>query len=200
MTFLEAGGPLPTLNSREKNMKLYLYLTLALSLLPLTPTRAQPAGADTLAITQAWSRATPGGAHVASGYMTITSQSPVADRLLGGSSDAAAKVEVHEMMTKDGVMTMREVADGLPIPPGATVKLAPGGFHLMLVDVKKPLKQGDKVTVTLNFEKAGKKEVSLNVLGVGAKGPDKGPDHPSAASGGSMDHDKMQMDHSKMKM
>ena len=100
------------------------------------------------------------------------------------------------MTTKDGVMTMREIEGGLPIASSATVKLAPGGFHLMLVDIKKPLKQGDTVTVTLNFEKAGKKAVKLSVLGVGAKGPDD----LSAATGTSMDHEKMQMDHSKMKM
>ncbi len=128
--------------------------------------------------------------------MTIKNNGPAADRLIGGSTDAAAKVEVHEMATKDGVMTMREIEGGLPIAPGATVKLAPGGFHLMLVDVKKPLKQGDTVAVTLNFEKAGKKEVKLSVLGVGAKGPDDS----SAARGTSMDHGKMQMDHGKMKM
>jgi copper(I)-binding protein len=185
-----------TLMTARTTMKLYLYLTLAMVLLPLAPTQAQQAGADALAISQAWSRATPGGAKVASGYLTITNSGPTADRLIGGSSDVAAKVEVHEMATRDGVMTMREVSDGLPISPGETVKLAPGGFHLMLVNVKKPLKQGDVVTVTLNFEKAGKKDVSFNVLGVGAKGPDDA----AASSGGSMDHDKMQMDHSKMKM
>jgi copper(I)-binding protein len=181
-------------------MKLSLYLTLMLLLLPMTPAPAQQANPDSIAVTQAWSRATPGGAQVASGYMTIKNNGPAADRLLGGSTDAAAKVEVHEMATKDGVMTMREIKDGVPVAPGATVTLAPGGFHLMLVNVKKPLKQGDVVTVTLNFEKAGKKEVNFNVLGVGAKGPDKGPDDSSAASNGSMDHDKMQMDHSKTKM
>ena len=177
-------------------MKLNLYLVLALLLFPQTPTQAQQAAANSLAISQAWSRATPGGARVASGYLTITNNGPAADRLIDGSSDAAAKVEMHEMATKDGVMTMREVKDGLPVAPGATVKLAPGGFHLMLVNVKKPLKQGDVVTVTLNFEKAGQKQVSFNVLGVGAKGPDDS----STTSSGSMDHDKMQMDHSKMKM
>jgi periplasmic copper chaperone A len=178
-------------------MKLNLSLSLALlltSILQLPPTQAQQADADMLAISQAWSRATPGGAKVASGYLTIKNNGPAADRLIGGSTDAAAKVEVHEMTTKDGVMTMREIDHGLPIAPGATVKLAPGGFHLMLVDVKKPLKQGDTVTVTLNFEKAGKKEVRLSVLGVGAKGSDDS----SAAPGTSMDHDKM--NHSKMKM
>jgi periplasmic copper chaperone A len=184
----------------RKMMNLKLYLTLASLLLPMTPASAQQANADGIAITQAWSRATPGGAQVASGYMTIKNNGPAADRLLGGSTDVAAKVEVHEMATKDGVMTMREIEDGVPVAPGATVTLAPGGFHLMLVNVKKPLKQGDVVTVTLNFEKAGKKEVDFNVLGVGAKGPDKGPDDSSAAASGAMGHDKMQMDHGKTKM
>ena len=180
-------------------MKFPVYLSLAMSLMlvfQLVPVRAQQPGADTITISQAWSRATPGGAKVASGYMTIKNDGSTADRLIGGGSDAAAKVEVHEMATKNGVMTMREVEGGLPIAPGGTVKLAPGGFHLMLVDVKKPLKQGDKIAVTLEFEKAGKKEVTLDVLGVGAKGPD----NSSAASDGSMDHGKMQMDHGKMKM
>jgi periplasmic copper chaperone A len=184
----------------RKMMNLKLYLTLASLLLPMTPASAQQANADGIAITQAWSRATPGGAQVASGYMTIKNNGPAADRLLGGSTDVAAKVEVHEMATKDGVVTMREIEDGVPVAPGATVTLAPGGFHLMLVNVKKPLKQGDVVTVTLNFEKAGKKEVDFNVLGVGAKGPDKGPDDSSAAASGAMGHDKMQMDHGKTKM
>jgi len=176
-------------------MKLGLSLSLMLLVLPLAPALAQQSS-DSIAVSQSWSRATPGGAKVAGGYLTIKNNGPAADRLLGGSTDAAAKVEVHEMATKDGVMTMREVKDGLPVAPGATVKLAPGGFHLMLVNVKKPLKQGDVVTVTLNFEKAGQKQVSFNVLGVGAKGPDDS----SATSSDSMDHDKMQMDHRKMKM
>jgi len=177
-------------------MKVNLYLCLAFFLLQLAPTHAQQADADTLAISQPWSRATPAGAKVASGYMTIKNNGSAADRLIGGSTDAAARVEVHEMSTKDGVMTMREVKDGLPVAPGATVKLAPGGFHLMLVDIAKPVKQGDTVTVTLTFEKAGKKEVALRVLGVGARGPDDS----SPATESSRDHDKMPMDHGKMKM
>jgi len=154
--------------------------------------------AGDLAITQAWSRATPSGAKVASGYLTIENKGTAPDRLLGGTSDAAAKVEVHEMATKDGVMTMRPVEGGLPIAPGGTVKLAPNGYHLMLADITRPLKQGDKVTVTLDFEKAGKTSVTFTVLGIGAKGPETS----SAAPAGGMDHDHgdMPMDHSKMKM
>ena len=145
-----------------------------------------------LVVTQAWSRATPAGAKVASGYLTIENKGTAPDRLLGGSSDAAAKVDVHEMATKDGVMTMRALEDGLAIAPGTTVKLTPGGYHLMLSDMKKPLKQGDTVTVTLTFEKAGKKDVTFSVLAIGAKGPD--------GSDSATDHGGMPMDHSKMKM
>jgi copper(I)-binding protein len=68
-------------------------------------------------------------------------------------------------------MTMRPLDKGLSIEPGKTVKLAPGGLHLMLMDLKNPLKQGDKVPLTLDFEKAGKVVVSLDVQGVGAQAP-----------------------------
>ena len=69
------------------------------------------------------------------------------------------------MAMKNGVMTMRPLDNGLTIDPGKTVKLAPGGYHLMMFDLKSPLKQGDKVPVTLEFEKAGKVKVSLAVRG-----------------------------------
>ena len=93
-----------------------------------------------------------------------------------------------------GVMKMRPVEKGLTIDPGKTVKLAPGGYHLMMMDLKSQLKQGDKVPVTLEFEKAGKVTVSLDVAGVGAQGP-----AGAGASGGKMEMNKMQ-DHSGMKM
>jgi hypothetical protein len=91
-------------------------------------------------------------------------------------------------------MTMRPLDKGLPIEPGKTVKLAPGGYHLMMFDLKGPLKQGDKVPVTLEFEKAGKVTLSLEVQGVGAQAP-AGGDH----SGGHMEM-KKPSDHSGMKM
>jgi len=69
------------------------------------------------------------------------------------------------MATTNGVMTMRPLDKGLSIEPGKTVKLAPGGYHLMLLDLKSPLKQGDKVPVTLEFERAGKVKLSLGVAG-----------------------------------
>ena len=84
-----------------------------------------------------------------------------------------------------GIAPRQPWRNELPIEPGKTVKLAPGGYHLMMFDLKSPLKQGDKVPVTLEFEKAGKVKVSLDVQGVGSQGP-------GAASGG-MDMD-MKMD------
>jgi copper(I)-binding protein len=135
------------------------------------PAQAGDAKAGDLVITGAWSRATPNGAKIAGGYLTIENKGTAADRLIGGSGEIVGKVEVHEMATNNGVMTMRPLDKGLAIEPGKTVKLAPGGYHLMLMDLKGPFKQGDKVPVTLEFEKAGKVTLSLDVQGVGAQAP-----------------------------
>ncbi|WP_213772526.1 copper chaperone PCu(A)C [Bradyrhizobium sp. dw_78] len=141
------------------------------------PVRAEEVKAGDLVISQAWSRATPNGAKIGSGYLTIENKGATADRLVGVSADIAGKVEVHEMAMNNGVMTMRPLDNGLTIDPGKTVKLSPGGNHLMMFDLKTPLKQGDTLPVTLQFEKAGKVKVSLDVQGIGAQAP-------GAASGG----------------
>ena len=159
-----------------------------------TPALAQEVKAGDLVITQAWSRATPGGAKIGSGYLTIENTGSAPDRLIGGSGDVADKVEVHEMTMNNGVMKMRLLDKGLTIEPGKTVKLAPGGYHLMLLDLKRPLKQGDKLPLTLEFEKAGNVKLSFDVQGVGAQGP-----AGAGQSGGQMDMKKMP-DHSGMKM
>jgi periplasmic copper chaperone A len=143
------------------------------------PARAEEVKAGDLVISQAWSRATPGAAKVAGGYLTIENKGSTPDRLIGGSADVADKVQVHEMTMNNGVMTMRPVDQGLTIEAGKTVKLAPGGYHLMMSDLKNPLKQGDKVPVTLEFEKAGKVKLSLDVQGVGAQGPTTTPSSSS---------------------
>lgn len=156
-------------------------LATILSLALAAPAVAQEVKAGDLVITQAWTRATPNGAKIGGGYLTIENKGTAADRLVSGSADAAGKVEVHEMSMDNGVMKMRALDKGLTIEPGKTVKLAPGGYHLMMFDLKQPLKQGDKVPVTLEFEKAGKVTVSLDVQAVGAQAPEGG-DH----SGGMM--------------
>jgi copper(I)-binding protein len=159
---------------------------IAACLLTLPRAQADEVKAGDLVITQAWSRATPGGAKIGGGYLTIENKGSAPDRLIGGSADIAGKVEVHEMAMNNGVMTMRPLDKGLTIEPGKTAKLAPGGYHLMMFDLKRPLKQGDKLPVTLEFEKAGKVKLSLDVQGIGAQGP-AGAD----SSGDNMDTKKM---------
>ena len=149
------------------------------------PAHAQEVKAGDLVITQPWSRATPGGAKIAGGFLTIENKGAVPDRLVSGAGDIAGKIEIHEMAMNNGVMTMRPLDKGLVIEPGKTVKLAPGGYHLMLLDLKRPLKQGEQVPVTLEFEKAGKVKLSLDVQGVGATAPGGGN------AGGGMDMKKM---------
>jgi copper(I)-binding protein len=135
------------------------------------PAQAEEVKVGDLVISQAWSRATPGGAKIGGGYLTIENKGAAPDRLVAASADVADKVEIHEMAVKDGVMTMRPLEKGVTIEPGKIVKLAPGGSHLMLFDLKRPLKKGDKLPITLEFEKAGKVKLSLAVEGIGAQGP-----------------------------
>ncbi|MGB3447040.1 MAG: copper chaperone PCu(A)C [Xanthobacteraceae bacterium] len=151
--------------------------------------QSQPVKAGDLVISNAWTRATPGGAKVGGGYLTIENKGTTADRLVGGTTTVAGKLEVHQMSMSDGVMKMHPVEGGLTIEPGKTVKLAPGGYHLMLVDLKQPFKQGETVPVTLLFEKAGKVAVSLSVQGIGGAAP--------GASGGAMMMMKRDPDHSQ---
>jgi copper(I)-binding protein len=144
---------------------------LALAAVCAGSASAQEIKAGDLVLGHAWARATPGGAQVGGGYLTIENRGTAPDKLLGGSSPAAAEVEVHEMAMKNDVMTMRPVSGGLSIPPGQTVTFAPGGYHIMMMGLKAPLKQGDRVPMTLQFEKAGIVNVMLDVQGVGALSP-----------------------------
>ena len=142
-----------------------LMLLFSSAMLLAVPVRAEEVKAGNLVITQAWSRATPNGAKIGAGYLTIENKGTTADRLIGVIGVISDKIEVHEMSMNNGVMKMRPVEGGLAIDPGKTVKLAPSGYHLMIMDLKSPLKQGDKVPVTLEFEKAGKVAVTLDVQG-----------------------------------
>src|SRR5262249_26776331 len=99
--------------------------------------------AGNITVEAPWSRATPGGAQVAGGYMKITNNGKESDRLTGGSFPIAAKFEVHEMKMDGGTMTMRPIAGGLEIKPGETVEFKPGGYHVMFQGLKQGLKEGD---------------------------------------------------------
>jgi hypothetical protein len=130
------------------------------------PAAARGAG---IVVEQPWSRATPGGAKVAGGYLRIVNRGREADRLTGGSFAAAGGVEIHESTTADGVARMRSLDGGLEIKPGEAVELKPGGLHLMFVDLKEPLREGRTVRGTLVFERAGTVEVTYQVRGIGAR-------------------------------
>jgi len=144
---------------------------LALAAVCAGSVSAQKIKAGGLVLSHAWARATPGGAEVGGGYLTIENKGTAPDKLLSGSSPAAAEIEVHEMAMKNNVMTMRPVSGGLSIPPGQTITFAPGGYHIMMMGLKAPLKQGCRVPMTLQFEKAGKVDVTLDVQSIGATKP-----------------------------
>ena len=132
---------------------------------------SSPAAAHDITAKQAWSRATPKGAKVAAGYLTIENRGVQPDRLLSASSGAAAKVEIHQMSMQDGIMTMRPLDGGLAIPPDTTVTLVPGGDHIMFIGLTAPFEEDQRIPVSLNFERVGKIETIFEIGSVGAKGP-----------------------------
>ena len=107
------------------------------------------------------------GQPVGGGYLSIANKGAAADRLMAVTSPSAGMVEIHVMEVVKDVMTMRPAADGLEIPAGATVELKPGGTHLMFMMVTEPFKEGGEVPLTLEFEKAGKVDLKLPVVGLG---------------------------------
>ncbi|HZE60310.1 MAG TPA: copper chaperone PCu(A)C [Burkholderiales bacterium] len=131
------------------------------ALLLLLAIAAAPALAQ-IKIEDGWSRATAPGAKIAAGYLTIRNASKVPDKLMSASSPAAEKVETHVTVKDGDIFRMREVK-GYDIPAGGAFELKPGGAHLMLVNVKAPLKEGDKVPLTLRFECAGEVKTELQV-------------------------------------
>ncbi|WMS43238.1 DUF1775 domain-containing protein [Acuticoccus sp. MNP-M23] len=130
-----------------------------------------PVTAGNLTLATPWMRQPPPGANVAGGYVTITNMGNEADTLIGGSAPFAKRFEVHEMAMKDGMMTMKEVAGGLQIAPGATVKLAPGGYHLMLMGLSEAPQNGEMVPLTLEFENASTVSLMMQVAPMGAQAP-----------------------------
>ena len=139
----------------------FLILALA-TLLTATAASAHEFQLGSLKIDHPWARPTLPGQSAGGAYLSVTNNGVAPDRLLGGSSPAAERVEVHEMRMDGDVMRMRELP-ALELPAGKTVPLAPGGLHLMLNGLKAPLKIGDKLPLKLRFEKAGEIEVLLHV-------------------------------------
>jgi copper(I)-binding protein len=155
-------------------MKYVTLLVAAALSLAVGAAAAEDFTAGNITISSPWARATPKGTTVGAAYMTLTNKGTEADRLVGGSSPVAGKLEVHEMSMRNGVMTMRPVEGGLEIKPSQTVVLKPESFHIMLIGLKQPLVKGEHVKATLEFAKAGKVDVDYAVEAIGAPGPSGG--------------------------
>ncbi|TAN04750.1 MAG: copper chaperone PCu(A)C [Rhizobiaceae bacterium] len=123
--------------------------------------------AGAIEIENPWSPSAPNGAKVAGGYFTIVNHGATPDRLVSATAAIAGKAGIHQMTVKNGVMEMREVKGGLEVPASATVKLKPGAYHLMFMDLKHLPKRGESFSGTLTFEKAGTVNVTFDVTGMG---------------------------------
>ena len=134
---------------------------------------AQDITAGTLVIRHPWARATPGGAEVGGGYLTVDNKGAVPDRLIGGSFAASDGFALHSMTMEGGIMKMRPTGP-LEIPAGGSVTLDPTGEHIMFTGLKRGLKKGETIPGTLIFDHAGTVPVAFEVEGIGAKGPGQG--------------------------
>jgi copper(I)-binding protein len=151
--------------------RLFPALAIAM-LLFLSGAAAEDATARPVSIKDAWSRATPEGANVDVGYLTITNDGDAPDRLVSADADFAGQAEIHQMTMNNDVMQMRPVPDGVTIPAKGSVVFSPASYHLMFMGLKGPLKQGDAVTGSLTFEHAGKVNVTFQVEAMGASAPE----------------------------
>jgi copper(I)-binding protein len=136
------------------------------------PAATETAASSSIALTDTWSRETAAGQNAGGAFMTIANTGTAADRLTGGSTPVAGRVEIHTMTMEGDVMKMRQLEDGLEIPAGGEVTLKPGSFHVMLMDLKQPLKAGETVPLTLTFAGAGTVETELEVQHAGTVAPD----------------------------
>jgi hypothetical protein len=136
----------------------------------LTTVCAVSAFAQNVTVTDAWARATVQGQKATGAFMKITAKDNA--KLVSASSPAAGVVEIHEMKMEKDIMKMAALPNGLDLPAGKAVELKPGGYHVMLMDLKAPLAKDTTVPVTLTFQDA--KGVKSNVelkLQVGMQAP-----------------------------
>jgi copper(I)-binding protein len=133
--------------------------------------------AASIEITNPWIRATPRGAGVAGAYMTVVNKGTEPERLIGGSIPGVSRFEVHRMVMDGNVAKMRPVEGGIEIKPGESVALTPSTLHVMLIGLKQPFQQGQHVTGTLMFQKAGKVDVEFIVESMGATAPGQSVPH-----------------------
>lgn len=130
-----------------------------------TATPVQNGGGATssgVAVSDAWVRPAPGGQGNGAAYLLVRSSGSAGDRLVQAASDVADSVELHTAEMKDGVMSMRPV-EGIDVPAGGTAELKPGGYHIMLIGLRRELQPGERVALTLQFERAGQVSVEAVV-------------------------------------
>ncbi len=125
----------------------------------------------TLSISRPWARTSPTEAGFAGGYFTVTNKASEADRLVGAESPVALKIEIHGIKVVGAGITMKPMEKGIGLPPDTAITLKPRGYHLW-IELKAPLAQGQKVPVTLTFEKAGTQSIELAVEAPGPIGND----------------------------
>ncbi|UXZ54180.1 copper chaperone PCu(A)C [Halomonas sp. 7T] len=135
-----------------------------------------------------WTRATPPGAGAGGGFVTLTNRSSTDDRLVGATSPLTERVELHTMEMDGDVMRMSHLPDGIELPAGDTVTLAPGGLHLMFMELGSPIVEGEPVPVTLEFQNAESIHVELEVLAPGASPEGAEHAHSHAEQSGHMHH------------
>lgn len=133
---------------------------------------AEDAIVGDIVVSDGFSRATLPDAPVAAGYLTITNNGASADRLVSAASEVAPTVEIHDMVTDGDMMKMLHLTDGIVVPAGESVALAPGGKHIMFIGPNQPFREGECVAVTLTFEQAGDVPVMLQVGSLAARGAD----------------------------
>lgn len=134
-----------------------------------SPVAAQQAKSEAVAVSSPWARATPGGAKVGAAYLELTAPK-AADILLAAKSPVADVVELHAHTSEGGIMKMRRI-ESIPVEAGKKVSLQPGGLHIMLMELKQPLKEGETIDLTLVFEKAGEVSIKVPVRKIGDPGP-----------------------------
>lgn len=127
--------------------------------------------AEPVRIDDAWVRGTVAQQRATGAFMRLRSSAPV--RLVAATSPAAARTEIHEMRMEGDVMRMREIG-GIDLEPGKAVQLAPGGYHLMLLDLAQPARQGERILLVLTFESRGRRfsmQVEAPVRALGQERP-----------------------------
>jgi copper(I)-binding protein len=160
----------PTASGNAARFIGYAILAVAMLLIAVGVAVAHEYSAKGVTVTHPWARATPGGAAIGGAYLEVKAARGQGDRLVSASSPVAGAVELHSHVMEGGIAKMRRV-EAIVVPGGKSVVLKPSGYHLMLTDLKAPLKEGDLVKITLVFEKAGAIDLEATVEPIGATGP-----------------------------